>query len=100
MKKRMTDRSKKKIQLPSSMKKVEASIHPERSDKAYLVICMAGQDGLKSLDANDVKHESAMITRLLSALTSQPRQIMNYFDRSFRENTKRHSWVRGLSVSR
>ena len=100
VKKRMKTGSKVKIQLPSSMKKVEASVHPDRSDKAYIVICQAGQDGIKKKAQETKFTESAMITRLLKALTTEPAQIIDYFDQCYRDKDKRHNWLRGVSVSR
>lgn len=116
MRKKM-DTNGPRVLLPSSMKKVPASKHPDRSMNAYLSICQAGVDPSQtSLDIGSIinggkssksfrpKCLGDMISRLLLAW-GVPKDVLdtnsatlNNLDKSSRKNMIiSHAYVRGVA---
>ena len=105
-----------KIQLPPSMKKVEKSMNPKRSEQesGYLLINKAGKDpssynidmdklinNISVLRAKfEVKKQSKMIERLVKSCCVQPNVVETYFKSCYSDKKKVcHAFVRGVCVS-
>ena len=109
-----------RILMPSSMKKVEGSKHPERDDSAFMVVTQAGVDQSKNnvymgrlLSVNkdadrppasfQPKKLSSMITRLFEALGAPKDMVKDYAQKSGRYSFDsdeidciNHAYVRGV----